>query len=329
MKPSRVLSWICKGTAIFALAAPSFAFANSDDPGTLAGTLIENTASASYQDGEAVRTLNSNTVVLKVDELLDVTNTSTDPGPIGVAPGTAVLHFEVTNTGNGPEAYRLSANPEIAGNDFDAEINGIAIDSNGNGQYDPGIDTLLTGPETTDLLAPDQTVTVFVILDIPLGLEDKQESDVELTATAVTGTGAPGTSYDGQGEEGGDAVVGSTGALSPARGSLLAGIASVRLSKSSSVLDPYGSSSPIEGAIISYTLVAAVSGTGSVDDLEISDAIPEGTTYVAGSLALNTNPLTDASGDDAGQAGDSGIRVDLGSVPTGTNHEVTFDVTIN
>ena len=73
---------IFRGTAAaIAVSLCAYApFANAG--GVSAGTLIENTASASYDNGSETITVPSNTVSVKVDELLDVTLTSLDPGPI-------------------------------------------------------------------------------------------------------------------------------------------------------------------------------------------------------------------------------------------------------
>lgn len=313
-------------SVVAALAMSSPALAG----GVAAGTLIENTATATYDDGDGPKTINSNTVTLRVDELIDVTVTSLNSGPVAAVPGEAVLTFEVTNQGNGPEAFELLADPAVAGNDFDTVVENIAVDTNGNGTYDPGVDVVLTGPETTEILDPDETVTVFVIVTVPDGVTDDQESDVELTANAVTGTGAPGTSFDGQGEGGGDAIVGTTGASASALGELVVGITSVDLVKSATIVDPFGGTSAVPGSVVTFTIIANVAGSGSVDGLIITDAIPDGTTYSAGTLALEGNALTDASGDDAGEASDAaGITVDLGTVAGGTSQSVTFNVTID
>lgn len=310
--------------ALFTLSAPAFA------AGVSAGTLIENTATATYDDGEGTRTVNSNTVTVRVDELLDVTVTSLDSGPIGAAPGEAVLTYEITNTGNGPEAFTLIANPAVAGNDFDTAITAIAVDTNGNGVYDPGVDEILTGPATTPVLASEEALTVFVIVEVPASVTDGQVSDIELTSEAVTGTGAPGTTFAGQGVDGGDAIVGTTGADGSATGSLAVGITTVDLAKSVILTDPFGGTGAVPGSIATFTITATVSGSGSVADLIITDAIPEGTTYSPGSLALDGTPLTDASGDDAGEASDaSGISVDLGTVAGGSVQAITFDVIID
>lgn len=297
--------------------------------GVKAGTLIENTASATYDGGAGPVTIPSNTITVKVDELLDVTVTSRDSGPVSAAPGSAVVTFELTNTGNGPEAYTLTANPAVAGNDFDTTVNGIAVDTNGNGVYDPGVDQMLTGPATTAAIAADASLSVFVLVTIPGGVADGDQSDVSLLAEAVTGTGAPGTVFAGQGAGGGNAIVGSTGANATATGSLSVGITNVDLIKSATVRDPFGGTGIVPGATITYAIRAEVRGSGSVSDLVVTDAAPADTTYVAGSLKLDGATLTDAADADAGRSGTSGISVDLGTVSGGSSRTVTFQVIID
>lgn len=273
--------------------------------------------------------MTSNTVTLKVDELLDVTVTSLNPGPVATTPGTQILAFELTNTGNGPEAFTLLANPAVAGNDFETVIQGIAVDSNGNGTYDEDVDAMLASPSTTAILTADANLTVFVLVTVPAGALDGQESRVELAATAVTGSGAPGTTFAGAGEDGSNAVVGLSGATALADGLLGVGIATVTLVKSATVSDPFGGSAPVPGATITYTIEASVTGSGSVSDLVVNDPLPGDTTYVAGTLALDGSGLTDATGDDAGQVTGAGVAVDLGAVPAGTTHSIRFNVRIN
>lgn len=297
--------------------------------GVTAGTLIENTAVASYDDGAGSRTINSNTVTVRVDELLDVTLTSLDPSPITTRPGDAVLTFELTNQGNGPEAFRLLPNVGVAGNDFDVTVRSVAIDSNGNGVYDDGIDEILAAPQTTAVLAADATLTVFVLVTVPQGVTDGETSDVDLVAEAVTGSGAPGTVFAGAGVDGGDAIVGTTGALANARGGLIVGVASVELVKSVVLRDPFGGTSAVPGTIATFTILARVTGSGTITDLVVTDAIPDGTAYAAGSLALDSAALSDAEDGDAGSASDAaGIAVDLGTVAANTSQSVTFDVVI-
>lgn len=319
------LATIFRAAALYGLLASAPALAG----GVAAGTLIENTAVASYDDGAGPRTINSNTVTVRVDELIDVTLTSLDPGPITTQPGQAVLTFELTNQGNGPEAFGLIANPGVAGNDFDVTVQSIAVDTNGNGTYDAGIDEILAAPHTTGVLAVDATLTVFVLVTVPDGVTDTQRSNVDLTAEAVTGSGAPGTVFAGQGVDGSDAIVGTTGALATARGALIAGVANVALVKSVVLSDPFGGTGAVPGTIATFTIVARVTGSGTINDLVITDAIPAGTTYAPGSLALDSAALSDAEDGDAGAASDAaGIAVNLGDVAADSNRTVTFDVVI-
>ena len=298
--------------------------------GVPAGTLIENTAQATYDIGGGTETIDSNTVELRVDELLDVAVTSLNSGPIASDGDDVVLTYSVTNTGNGPEAYDLTVNPAVGGNDFDPTINGIAVDTNGNGVYDDGIDEILTGPEQTAELAADEVLTVFVLLSIPSGVVDGNEADVDLLAEAVTGTGVPGTVFAGAGVDGSDAVAGPNGADDNAIGSITIGITTVDLVKSAVVVDPFGGTTIVPGSIITYTLTASVTGSGTAAGLVVNDPIPDNTTYQTATLTLDTAPLTDAADGDVGQASDvDGISVDLGDVAGGTTHSITFDVAID
>jgi uncharacterized repeat protein (TIGR01451 family) len=311
--------------ALSALLATSAAHATGVD----AGTLIENTASASYSIGTTTTTLDSNTVTLKVDELLNVAVTSNDSSAIALGSSGAVLSYTITNTGNGPEAFLLSANPTVSGNDFDAAVQSIAIDSNGNGTYDAGVDQVLATGAPTPVLDEDAALVVFVLVTLPTGTTGGDTSQVRLTADADTGTGTPGTVFDNAGQGGGDAVVGASTASQEAVGSLVATLVSVSLTKSAAISDPFGGSQPVPGAVVTYSLVLNVTGNGAADDLHVTDIIPAGTTYKINSLVLDSSGLSDLADGDAGTGSASGIDVSLGSVAAGSSHTVQFSVTIN
>ncbi len=59
--------------------------------GVLAGTLIENTASATYSSGTASGSVSSNTVTVKVDELLDVAVAGLTTTPVTAGSTSVVL----------------------------------------------------------------------------------------------------------------------------------------------------------------------------------------------------------------------------------------------
>lgn len=195
------------GAATAGLGSPASA------AGTIAGTNIANTATATYDlpDGSKV-TVTSNIVSLTIDELLDVSVVRTTPGDVSTTPGAInqLLSFTVTNAGNGSERFALATRQAIGGDAFDPSVTSVVLDSNGNGAYDAGVDTVYVAGGNDPLLAPDASIGVFVLSLIPAGARDGDRGQADLTAVAATGSGAPGTSFAGLGQGGGNAVVGAT-----------------------------------------------------------------------------------------------------------------------
>jgi uncharacterized repeat protein (TIGR01451 family) len=318
------------GAAPFALllagyAAPAYA------EGTLAGTDIRNVATATYEvtPGGPEAKIESNTVSLKVDELLDVSVAWADPADVLAQPSATgqVLRFTVTNGGNGSEAFTLTA--LAGGGDFAPAVSSIVLDSNGNNAYDAGVDTVYVAGSNDPVLAADQAITVFVLSTIPASAGDSHRGRVDLRAVAKTGSGAPGTSFVGLGQGGGNAVVGATGADAQGGGWYKISKAALLFSKSAVVADRWGGTTQAPGAMITYSLVATVNGTGSLGNVRITDPIPAGTTYAPGSLTLDGAPLSDADDADTGRFTGTGIAVGLGTLASGVSRTVSFKVTID
>lgn len=317
---------------VVASAVVVFAPDAAQAAGTVAGTTISNTATATYTaPGGGTTSVPSNKVDLLVDELLNVTVASADPGDVAAQPGTTnnPLSFTVTNTGNGSEAFRLTPTNAIGGDNFDPTTTSLVIDTNGNGVYDPGVDAVYTPGTNDPVLAPDASVKVFVLSTIPGTATDGQRGQTNLTATAVTGSGPPGTQFPGAGTGGGTAVVGSTTASSTDKGFYVVQAATVAFTKSATVQDPFGGTKMVPGSIITYTLQAVVSGSGTMNNLAVSDPIPASTTYVPGSITVQGTGVTDATDSDAGQFGSGQISATLGNVPGGQTKTVTFKVKVN
>ena len=298
--------------------------------GTRAGSTISNTATASFDAGGGPTTIDSNRVDLLVDELLDVTVDSSNPADVATTPGATgqVLTFSVTNTGNGVEDFALSTVANAGGDDYDPTVTQVYLD-NGDGLFDAGTDTLYTAGANDPTLDPDESITVFVLTTTPGTVADGNRGIVSLLAAARTGTGAPGTSFAGQGEGGGDAVVGATGADGEDAGAFVVSAATVTLVKSASITNPLGTADPIPGATITYTIVATVAGSGSVSGLAITDNVPADTSYVPGSITLGGSALTDAVDADAGDYNGTRINVALGTVAGGQSRTNTFQTMID
>ncbi len=311
--------------SVLAPANPAFA------KGTLAGTSIDNTATLSYNGPSGVVEIDSNQVSLTVNELIDLLVTSTDAGDIGTTPGAANVRqtFSLTNNGNGPESFALSTDANISGDDFNPSVVSIYLDTDGDGLFNPANDTLYVAGTNDPLLAPDGKITIFVLSDIPATPLDGNRAELALIATSKTGTGPAGTTIAGVGEGGSDAVIGATEGNDQDSGFYAISSATVALSKSAVVADTLGGTRPLPGATITYTLVAEATGSGSIANVSISDAIPAGTTYKPNSLTLAAAALTDASGDDAGAFNAAAISVTIGNMNGGDSRAVTFQVTIN
>ena len=313
--------------AALLLSAPGVAHAAP----TRAGTPIENTATATFDQGGGEVTVQSNTVTFKVDEVIDPTVSWTDGTPITTTPGAlaSVFRFRLTNSGNGAESFSLSTNANIAGDQFNPVVVRLVLDLNDNGTYDPATDTIYLLGTNDPTLEPGASIGVLAITTTPTSALDGQRGNVSLIATSRTGTGAPGTTFANAGEGGGTAVLGSNGGDDDAVGISEVSAASVALTKSAVVLNSFGPAEAIPGASITYTIVATASGSGSVSGLEVRDAIPAGTTYVPGSLRLGTTALTDAADSDAGSFAANAVLVTLGTVPAGDTRSISFKVTVN
>ena len=156
--------------------------------GTAAGTSINNAAQLQYTQGINTLTANSNTASFRVDEIINVRVTAPAvPATVFSPDQNKALLFLVTNVGNGPESFNLNVNlaPSVA-DQFDPLPGGtgqLFIDVNGNGTFEPGTDTPVSGPVT---IAPDQSLRVLVVSNIPAGRNNGDLGVVTLTAVSAT-----------------------------------------------------------------------------------------------------------------------------------------------
>lgn len=312
-----------------ALSAPAGAV------GTAVGTLIENTAVVNYDLAGTPLTLQSNTTTIAVAERINVTATLQSPQTL-VAPGETgrALLFTVTNTGNGTETFQLSIDSLIAGDDFDPTpaVPGIYFDTDSSGDFNAGDQAYSPGTNDPDLLA-DESISVFLVNDIPAAVANGQTGRSELTATSATGTGVPGTVYAGQGDGGVNAVIGLTGGEALDTGEYLVSDVLISVAKSQLVSDPFGGIEAVPGATLTYTIVANVTSAGTAAASVVRDAIPTFSTYVPNSITLNGAAISDATDADVGEFDISGVPtvvVRLGDLTLASGpQEVVFQVVID
>jgi uncharacterized repeat protein (TIGR01451 family) len=306
--------------------------------GTVAGTTIQNTAQVTYNVGTTTLSTSSNTTTITVAEILDVAvtlNTAT----VSVTPGATQqeLVFTVTNTGNGTETFSLAGQSILAGDQFDPIPASpfIYFDTDSSGDFSAGDTPYVANTNDPVLLSTGagSSVRVIVVNDIPSGVANGNRGRSQLSASARTGIGGPGTLYAGQGDGGVDAIVGTTGAAAQTFGEYLVEALQISAVKSQTVLDQFNGTRPLPGARITYQIVVTATGTGTATTVNFSDLIPANTTYVAGSLVLNSVALSDTTGNDAGEYTTTPtprVLVSLGNLTAASGPQtIAFAVTIN
>jgi uncharacterized repeat protein (TIGR01451 family) len=322
--------------ALTVLCAGAFSLAQAAPPPnnyTDAGTVISNVATVDYEVNGVPGTETSPPADITVDELVDVDTTFAAGGNVVVSqPDTdRPMLFQVTNIGNAAEIYDLGLNVTIGGDDFDPTGPQLYLDD-GDQLFEPGADD--GAPITvTPSMNPDASRYVWVVADIPGSLTDGDIGIVELTATAQTGTGAPGAVFAGAGAGGVDAVVGANGGDDADQGSYEVSDVTVALAKVAAVTDQFAGTSAIPGATITYTLTLTVTGSGTAEDVVITDPIPADTTYVNASIELDGNPMGDGNGDadecDHNATTPGVVTCDLGDITGPATRTVVFEVTID
>jgi uncharacterized repeat protein (TIGR01451 family) len=327
------------------LIAPQISWA----AGTPSGTTISNSATLTYAIGAGpVTTTTSNTVSFVVDKKVNllVTEVSGSATSVSIGQTGAVTTFSVTNSGNDPQGFTLAAalaagNPATGGtppfttNNFSSTGLQAFVDSNANGVYDAGVDTATS----ISTLAAGASQTVFIVGDIPGTALSGQQSVVGLTATAVIPTTmAPLVATAGPDTAGVDVVFADgAGVADSARDAkhsaydayLVSGV-NVALTKTvSSVVDPNGTAVLMPNAVMTYQIDVVLTGSGTADNLVITDPLPANTSYVPNSITVNSVAKTDAADADNAEFSANTVTVTLGNVAAPANIVITFKATIN
>jgi len=291
--------------------------------GTISGTPITNNASIAYTVNTVVQTpvVDLSPPSFVVDNKVDLTVATSDGAAVAVSPGgqNQVLTFTVQNDGNTVQDYSLSAVAASgtwggATDNFNAGNVEIYVETGGGAGYQAASDTATY----IDELAPDASIAVYIIADIPLGQTNDDGALYDLVAqTAVGGTastqGADITSDD-SGDVDDPAVVqivfadqanpvtGDTaedGKYS-SRDAYLVESAILTVDKTSTVIsDPFnGTTNPkaIPGAIVEYTItITNDAGAGATaTSVAVSDSLA--VEIGAGRLAFEVDGYDTAKG---------------------------------
>ncbi|HEX5362447.1 MAG TPA: DUF11 domain-containing protein [Fluviicoccus sp.] len=284
------------------VALPGTAFAAAPD----AGQVIGNTASATYSDGSGVtRNATSNNVNTSVLQVASFTLTSNNTKYVTLG-GQVVYPHTLTNTGNGTDTFQLNAANQ-AGTDFNLGTLRIYADADNNGIADDAVNLI----GQTVSLPRDGVFTFVVVGSAPsTGIADGDSAVVDVTADSQV--------YEGN-------VTEDPADVTNVDTAILTADAVINVVKSANV------SQGLTGTLITYTLAYTNSGNNTATGVTLTDVIPAGTTYVAGSGKWNGATQTDAVGapDDVFSITGSTITAAIGSVGQNVSGEIKFTVQVD
>lgn len=160
--------------------------------GTAAGTTISNTGYVDYVDDTgATSTATSTAVSATVAQVYAVNvtpdGTTASPGQTvytsanTTSAQTTALTYTLTNPGNGTDTYNITTSA-VSANVTAASVK-YYLDTNGNGVYDAGVDTLISGPVS---LAADASKVFFAVYTTPAAAPAGTQYDIT-PAAASTG----------------------------------------------------------------------------------------------------------------------------------------------
>jgi len=323
--------------AVVVSLATSGAFA----AGTPAGTPIASTATLNYSIGGNVGEPMTAAAVVTVAELINVVLTSQDGAPVSVNspdPGK-VLTFLLTNTGNGPETFRLTRNNAIAGDQFDpvsVPAGSIYLESGSQAGFQltgTHADIVYVAGVNDPVLPADSSRIIYLYSSIPAGQATGALGYASLSAasTTVGAPGAvPGTTLAGLGQGGVDAVVGGSRAQAVAQGGyIVSGIALSVVKAVVAVQDPKGGAVVMPGAVLTYRVTLALTGEGVADNLSFSDPLAPATTYVPASITVNGIAKSDALDADNASFAAGAVAVVFGNTPAPATRVIEFKATVN
>ncbi|NND89933.1 MAG: DUF11 domain-containing protein [Granulosicoccus sp.] len=153
---------------------------------TSAGTQIKNLATVTYEDAAGnVYSAQSNEAIITVAQVYSAT-IGVDVDATAAAGQTVYLPYVLTNTGNGPDVFDLTATNDISIADaIDSSSIQVFHDTNGSGVPDAG------EPVVSSLsLQADDVVNLVVAVTVPSTAVAGNTLGITLNATARNGTGA-------------------------------------------------------------------------------------------------------------------------------------------
>lgn len=226
-----------------------------------------------------------------------------DDGAVLANPGEEVLlHGPVTNTGNGTDVINMSYSSNSLTWTMYQDFNGNGVIDTGD---DPLTDTNADGQYDVGSIVSGQVVYIIATATVPAGNSNGDQDVTTFTGTSAGDLAEPPASDD--------AVI-TTTIIAPV----------ITMTKT---VSPIGDQAP--GTVLTYRVDIHNLGDGTAIDGVVSDAIPDNTTYVPGTMTLAGVAKTDASDSDQGSFVGNSVVFTIPTLGASGSTYATFQVTIN
>lgn len=281
----------------------------ADNP-TAAGTSITNRAEATYQDGsgETYNTISQTvTIIVASVSAVAVSPDETSPSDT-VSPRERVTRlFHICNSGNNPDTFTLTRNALTT----PAIFNALYFDNDGSGTI-TSADTLIRLNETASpQLPPGGCIGVLASIDTN-DISPQSSMVISITARSNTANAAgvrvddSGTIINGVGQ--GPRLTAPDDPNAPP----------------SKLVNGVGQLTVNSGAQVTYTIAFRNQGDSIARNVIVADQLPSAIQYLAASLQLNDQNLSDAIDGDAGSVQNGRIEVHIATVNPGDLNRITF-----
>lgn len=341
-----LLSGCAMGAIVFSglAAVPALA------AGTEAGTVITNSVTVSYEVNNVAQDDATATNDITVDRKIDLTVARLDDTATVVTPGATAqaVSFRVENLSNDTLDFEL-----VAAQVTDGEAAGISgLDGfdviepltlyldDGDNAFDGG-DTVITH---LNALAPDASVRVWVVADVPTGLANAAIASITLTATAkendngaALGSDLVESATNTAGEDtifadGASGIAGDTArnAAFSAIDDFVVLTATLTAAKTSKVVaGDFGTGAAIPGATVEYCIAVSNSGGTAATNITITDDLPDEVTFVDAFGVLVGGADCDTPGADTGSESGGEVSGSIASLNAGTTQTLIFRAMID
>jgi uncharacterized repeat protein (TIGR01451 family) len=266
--------------------------ANALQPDTMPlapGELSVRYSAETFSDSQFADT--STSLVTTVDTGFDMSELIMNPAdtPVDITPGDSVTYsFQVTNLGNNARAVPFTFRSDTetgAPSDFTTEL---FHDSNNNGEFDTGgVDSTA---DTDVYFAENETDTVFLVVTADPTLSNGDTLGNYFFATDNAPINGDGSNEDGvSGDQWRDShPISGVDSRDTQTEFLLTEYAVPDLNIEKEIDSDSSSGSYRPGDTVGYRITVTNEGADTASNVELVDAMPDSTTYVASSTFVDT-----------------------------------------